>query len=283
MNENFAVFILSYNRPDNVKTLETLKKCKYTGKYYIVIGKDEPKKDLYIEYYGKKVIQFDKEKIMQKFDTGDNFGVQKAVIYARNVCFDIAEKLGIDYFLELDDDYDSFAYRYVKKEILYSCNCKSLDKVFSLMVNFLEVSGANTVAFSQRGETIGGYGAGIITSHVKRKAMNSFFCKTSRRFNFIGTINEDVNSYAYYGQIGKLFFTIMDFSLNQGGTQKVDGGMTSTYLDMGTYFKSFYSVMFAPSCVKIATLGPAHKRIHHKVLWNNCTPKIISDKYKKDR
>ena len=53
------------------------------------------------------------------------------------------------------------------------------------------------------------------------------------------------------------------------------------YLNMGTYVKSFYSVMYAPSCVKISTLGTANKRIHHLVEWDYCVPRIIEDKYQK--
>ena len=55
------------------------------------------------------------------------------------------------------------------------------------------------------------------------------------------------------------------------------GGWTEFYLEMGTYVKSFYSVMYNPSCVKVAEMGDKHKRIHHKVIWNNAVPKIISN------
>lgn len=34
--------------------------------------------------------------------------------------------------------------------------------------------------------------------------------------------------------------------------------------------------------VKISMLNSAHKRIHHKINWNNCVPKIISPKHRKE-
>ena len=34
---NFAVFILTHGRPDNVKTIPTLKKCGYTGNIYFIV------------------------------------------------------------------------------------------------------------------------------------------------------------------------------------------------------------------------------------------------------
>ena len=57
--------------------------------------------------------------------------------------------------------------------------------------------------------------------------------------------------------------------------------MTEIYEREGTYLKSFYSVMTQPSCVKIAQMGNTHKRFHHHVLWDYCTPMIINEKYKK--
>lgn len=46
--------------------------------------------------------------------------------------------------------------------------------------------------------------------------------------------------------------------------------------------KTNYAVMSMPSAVKISMLNSTHKRIHHKISWNNCVPKIISEKYRKE-
>ena len=110
--------------------------------------------------------------------------------------------------------------------------------------------------------------------------MNSFFCSTDRPFKFVGRINEDVNTYVQNGTIGDLFFTIPILSLTQKITQSNKGGL-EIYLDKGTYIKSFYSVMFTPSAVKIALMGDKHIRLHHRVTWNNAVPKIIDEQYKK--
>lgn len=111
--------------------------------------------------------------------------------------------------------------------------------------------------------------------------MNSFFCDVDKPFQFLGRVNEDVNTYTLLGQQGKLIMSISEFMLNQKQTQSNAGGMTSTYLDNGTYVKSFYSVMYSPSCVKVAMMGEKHKRMHHQVNWDACTPKILNEKYKK--
>ena len=61
-------------------------------------------------------------------------------------------------------------------------------------------------------------------------------------------------------------------------TQKEKGGATDMYLDLGTYVKSFMSVICAPSCVKIDfRIG----RVHHIVDYKLCCPKILDSKWRK--
>lgn len=149
------------------------------------------------------------------------------------------------------------------------------------MLNFLDDTGALTVALAQGGDFIGGVDNGNFKRKLLRKAMNSFFCRTDRPYKFFGRINEDTTMYVRYGETGHLIFTTMLFMLNQGQTQKNKGGLTEMYLDSGTFVKSFYSVMYSPSCVKVAAMGDKHMRMHHQVKWECCTPKILSYKYKK--
>ena len=95
-------------------------------------------------------------------------------------------------------------------------------------------------------------------------------------------MNEDVVTYTTLGSRGKLFFSLVPVAIKQIQTQSLSGGMTEAYSESGTYIKSFYAVMSMPSAVKISMLNSAHKRIHHKITWNNCVPKIISKKYRKE-
>ena len=49
--------------------------------------------------------------------------------------------------------------------------------------------------------------------------------------------------------------------------------MTELYLDAGTYVKSFYTVMYCPSCVVVSAMGTAH--------WRYAVPKILRESVKK--
>ena len=277
MHDNFAVFILSHGRPDRIKTLQTLYRGGYTGKWYIVIDNEDSKADEYLARYGEKVIIFDKLETSQIFDTADNFSDRRTVVYARNACFDIAEKMGLTYFLQLDDDYTGFLYRYIEDGKLRGQTIKNLNRIFDIMLDFLDNTGALTVAMVQGGDLIGGKQNANFAKGLLRKAMNTFFCRTDRRFKFVGRINEDVNTYVKLGSEGKLFLSVCNLCMVQEQTQSNSGGMTDVYLSSGTYLKSFYSVMFCPSCVTVKMMGDKHYRLHHHVNWRNAVPKILSE------
>jgi hypothetical protein len=97
-------------------------------------------------------------------------------------------------------------------------------------------------------------------------------------------LNDDVSTYVTLGRQGKLLFTCMQISLNQMPTQTQAGGITEAYLDVGTYVKSFFTVMFAPSCTKIGEFGDHRSpqyRIHHDINWERCAVKLLHEKHRK--
>ena len=278
--DDFAVFILTHGRPDRIHTLKTLEKQGYTGDWYLIIDNEDKMADEYYKNYGDKVIMFDKKAISLTFDTADLSDDRRAIVYARNACFQIAKELGIKYFVEFDDDYTSFNLRYPKEGKLAARMLDNLDDIFEMMLDFLEDTQALTVCFSQGGDHIGGL-TGRWKKGLIRKVMNSFFCRTDRPFQFLGRVNEDVNTYTYLGSKGELMLTTTDLMLVQLQTQSNQGGMTDLYLDSGTYLKSFYTVMYMPSAVEIREMGTANRRLHHHVKWNNCVPMILNERYKK--
>lgn len=278
----FVVFILTHGRAYNMHTYRALKNSGYTGDIIFVVDNEDSMVKDYQELYGiENVYVFDKLKKSKEVDPMDLSEDRRAILYARCACFDIAEELGYDYFLELDDDYANFRSRVINGDSLDTVYIKDFDSLVNIVLEFLEVSNAHTVALSQIGDFIGGKNSKMCKDKLSRKAMNAFFCKTSRRFNWFGRMNEDVSTYITLGSRGYLFFTISDVSIDQLATQSLSGGMSSSYADSGTYVKTFYTIMSAPSCVKMYTIGVTHKRFHHLIDWNSAVPKIISSRYKK--
>ena len=111
--------------------------------------------------------------------------------------------------------------------------------------------------------------------------MNSFFCSTERKFQFIGAMNDDVNTYVTLGSRGCLFLTIPVLSLTQKQTQKQKSGLTDMYLKFGTYCKSFTTAMMYPSSAKVAMIQSNNPRLHHAINWKTAVPQIIREKHKK--
>lgn len=281
-NKDFVVFILSHGRADNVITLNSLlNKCHYTGDWYIICDNEDSTLNKYYKNFGEnKVIVFNKLDESKTFDTFDLSQDRRTIVYARNACFKIAKELGYKYFLELDDDYDTFEFRYPDGKKLKTLIPNNIDSVFNAFLEYYKSIDALTIAFAQGGDFLGGLDGSVYSKKILRKAMNSFFCCVDRPFKFIGRINEDVNTYTSLGGKGELLLTITDVMIKQVATQENKGGMTGVYNTLGTYTKSFYTVICSPSCVKIAMMGNNHTRIHHQVSWENCTPKIISERFK---
>ena len=284
MREDFCAFILTHGRPDKVHTLRTLRSHGYTGKVFIVIDDEDQTGEEYKRIYGDDVLVFSKDEVGQYTDQFDNFFDRRTILWARNACWDLAKQMGYRYFIQLDDDYTSWLHRRRGKGHSYSSSVvaeeyhgwtiKNLDAVFDALVRLVETTPIKTVALSQGGDHIGGE---LGKRRFRRKAMNSFICDIAKPFLFRGRINEDVNTYVDRGRTGDLFFTDMQLQLNQLETQKNAGGMTEVYLDSGTYVKSFYTVMAAPSCTSIGLMGRFNKRLHHKINWRKAVPLIIPE------
>lgn len=281
---NFGAFILTHNRPGNVKTLKTLERCGYTGKVFLVVDDEDPALDEYKRRFVGMVKVFSKAEVAQGMDEMEQDPDRRTVVYARNACHQFAVEENLTHYIQLDDDYTFFATREVDKDNrLRQYDTTRLDTVFEAMCDFLDKTPALTVAFAQGGDYIGGAGNPLWWKGLTRKAMNSFICRTDRPFTFIGRINEDVNTYTKLGNRGELLFTVTKFCLGQTPTQSNAGGMTDTYLDGGTYLKTFPTVMLQPSSVKVQMMGGSKggNRLHHSVAWKNTVPEILSEEYRR--
>lgn len=281
-NNEICIFIISHGRPDKLYTLETLKKAGSKLPIYIVIDDEDEKIDLYKKNKNYNCIIFNKKHYSLLVDNYDNTGSRRTTTHARNACFDIANNLGYKYFLVLDDDYTSFKFR-INDKLNHPHSCpnmkKSIDNVILKTLNYYKTANFKSLCFSQGGDWFGG--SDNFNKKPKRKAMNSFFCSTDRRFWFISRLNEDVNTYMSLGIIDNVFLTIPFIQLDQLTTQKNKGGMSDAYLSSGTYTKSFYTVISRPDCCVVNQMGSSNKRFHHLINWKTAVPVIISEDYKK--
>ena len=160
-HNGFVAFILTHGRPDRVLTYEKLRKHGYTGKIYIVCDDEDKTLPEYRKRFGD-VLVFSKSEIAKTFDEGDNFGDRRAIIYARNACFELARQIGATHFIELDDDYTYFKFRFDDQLRWHGADVQDLDAVFDMLLDYFNSAPMLTLAIGQGGDYIGGC---IITSN----------------------------------------------------------------------------------------------------------------------
>jgi len=117
---DFCIFIISYQRANNVKTYKTLQKCNCKYPIFIVVSDDDTQINQYKKNFSENnLVIYSKREYIGKFDYMDNrIDKLSSAVFPRNAVFDIAKKLGYPFFLVLDDDYGNFEYRYMQNNKL---------------------------------------------------------------------------------------------------------------------------------------------------------------------
>lgn len=275
MRNDFAMFILSHGRAGNVITIDTLHRCGYGGKIFIVIDDEDEQEERYIREYGaENVIIFSKSEYAEKADTVSTSGERKTPLFARNAICEIANELGYSYFGMWDDDIGNLSYRYDDSGSLRGKKIINLDDIFSSMIDFMENTGTDCMAFTNDGGLIGGT-KGRFSEGLRRQAANTYILKTGSHSPFIGTYNEDLQYSLLKAQIGQLVFelTCICFHAPERGSNK--GGLSETYQEKNWYYINFHSVVCMPYAVKI------NKDLKLTINWRNSFPCIISERWKK--
>jgi hypothetical protein len=283
MRNDFAVFILSHGRANEIMTVEMLKKGHYTGDWFVVIDNEDDQEHIYREKFGEHVLQFDKKAEAERTDTGDLDDDRRVGVFARNAIQDMAKAMGYKYHLQLDDDFSGISFRMPKgdKNKLTSQRCKHLDKLFEAMCEYMDNSPIAWLSFALSSDYLGGTDNKRYQSGLFPKTMGSFLMRADQIVYFRMRMNDDITTCVASWHIGLPNYSIMKVMVETPQTQAMKGGMTEIYQDNGTYRKSFYSVMCCPSFVTIGKQGITHFRIHHQIHWNNCAPKILNEKWKK--
>ena len=281
-SKKYAIFILTHKRPDRQITLRTLEKSGYTGKVYLLCDTDDPTLPQYKEQYGDMVKTFSKKKALKKFDLMTNAPKFNAVVFARNAVYEVARKMGLDYIVVMDDDYSVFNFSIDRTGFYKRSKVTDMNGVIRAHLRFLKNAKLSTLAFAQGGDFVGGWNGTITKNNFRplRKAMNTFFFDVNRPVQFNGAINEDATMGVEVARQGGVVLTDCLLQLEQTNTQEAEGGLTDIYKDDGTYQKSFYTLMAAPSSTKVM-YQRAVGRVHHFINGDCAYPKIISAEHKK--
>lgn len=278
MNNLPHIFIPSYKRANNLKTVNYLEKFEYPSKLiHVVVDDETPDLDDYkyqAQSRGFKLHIFNLNEAQRRYDFVYALpaSMKRTTGMARNMFFDIAKELNIKIFGYMDDDtlYFSIRPNQVYKRI---ANKDDIKIAFALLAEFIDKHKIGLIALPQIGD---------IFHHdsdylLKYKTRNCIFFNTDyiehgeRGFlgddisMFMSVLNEGLFTGSLWGAI----------YLNQANTAKQAGGLTEIYKEAKLMSKALICPIQFPSCVWVEKQKMNGGRIHHHIDYRYLVPKIL--------
>lgn len=277
MKNDVHIFIPSYHRPNNLKTV----------KYFLSIGWDADKIHVCIDSATDDIGDYQEQASKQGFNLHvfDMDEARKRYDYvhrpskacrsagqARNMFFDIAKSLGLDFYVVQDDDTNAFQKKYHGKYI----GMATIDDVRAVFDGIREMMQRRHIGLfgvSQTGDFIGGNNDKI----YRKKVMNTTFYDT--RFIYRGErgVQDDDTS---------LFVGVMNYGLFTGSlgdglvlqqmqSAKQSGGLTDLYNECKLLNKSLVTPIQFPSAIYAEKQKMNGNRLHHHIQTKYLYPMIL--------
>ena len=278
MRNDFAVFILTHGRANQQKTLETLKKCGYTGRLYLVIDDEDAQGPEYYRRYRGQVIEFSKKEIEKTFDTMSNAKEYRSVVYARNASYGLAKERGIRFILMLDDDITNLTFRVVRDNKLKGFGVHNIDRLFADMVEYMETANVSMLGFSQAGAFIGGASSQKYQDGCQRVLSQAMLVDVENPVVFRGIFNEDLHVSLDAGLAGKTALATMLVSITSPKRTTNKGGLHDLYVENSSYARDFYTVLAHPS---VANITSNKQETTLRITRNGIAPMILNESFKK--
>lgn len=268
--KDFAVFILSHNRAENIDTLDMLKKTKYSGKYYVVISTDDHQISRYKELIApENLLIFDKDSINVDSMTPSSNKKRNSPLYARQyICNYVRNNTNYKYFLMADDDIKQVVHKVNNNGRMKNIVVNDINPIFIYFIQFLCCSD-NLAGVSPS------YGAGFIGGikdilKVGRDCFQFVFFKTSKIKDYVGFREEDT------------LLSLINFEyiyIRFCGMAKV-----TPIMGRGVGGNEYKEKEFPPSLFPFIVRPSGIKPIafmRRKRFNKFCYPKIIREQYKK--
>ena len=283
MLDKFAIFICTHGRPNKQSTLKALRSQGYTGKVYLVLDDTDKSIQQYINNFGTdNLIIFNKQHYIDTVDTGVVPPNYKTILYAKVAVEDIAKHMTLTSFVIADDDITKFRIRYIVEDSLRSFSEVELDKIFEAYNTYLLEANFTALGVCSNVQLIAGksvFNPDIIAKF--RTPYNFVFRNITKEVNWVSSFGEDIITAINSNKRGSLMWSIpyCQIDLTPPGSC-ADGGMSEVYKSISTFKLCEYDFMYNPSSILLRTHG---KVWNAQILKNQAFPKIVSDKYKKEK
>ena len=286
------IFIPSYHRAYNIKT----------AKFLIKKGYDKKKVHVFIDDVTNDIDEYKKEtkKIgcnLHIFNMNESRArydyihrpskSRRSAGQCRNMFYDFAKKLNIDFYLVMDDDTTGFEVRPygVYKRL---ANFNEMVLVFNAIKEFMLKHKIGVFGLSQTGDMF----ARTNTKVLRNKVMNTTFINTKYIYRGERGVQDNDTS-QFVGIMNEGFFTgslASGLVLKQTSSATVSGGLTDLYNECKLLNKSLIVPIQFPSLCYAEKQKRNGGRLHHKITNKYLYPKLIKgtrtniawDTYKED-
>ena len=271
------VFIPSYHRADNLKTVRYLEKIDYDMQHvYVFVDDEADDRERYkavAKQYGFHLVVFDMTEARKRFDYVHRASVsRRSAGQARNMFQDYAKKKGIEQYVVMDDDTKDFQFR-VKGVWVHNASGETVKKTFDMVAEMMRRYRIGLFGVSQTGDFYGG----MYLAMMIRKVMNVKFYDT--RFIYRGERGvQDDDTSQFAGVLNEGLFTgsLADgITLQQTISATAKGGLTDLYNECKLYNKAMVTPIQYPSAIRAERQVMNGNRIHHRIDYKYLAPRLM--------
>ena len=276
------IFIPSYHRPKNLRTVKYFRKIGWDMRYITVFIDDET--DDISEYeetaseYGFNLHVFDMEEARRKYDYVHRASQsRRSAGQARNMFQDYATEKDIDFYVVIDDDTQMFT-SYMQRHKLKDCDI--IRRSFLAIEDLMRKRKIGVMGFPQQGDFLGGYKQGLFI----RKVMNTTFYLLPYIYRGERGVQGDDTS-LFTGIINEGLFTGTiqhSLVLQQVQSATQEGGLTDLYNECKLLNKALVTVIQFPSAIFAEKQESNGNRVHHKIRYKHLGPVIIKGTKEQD-
>ncbi len=271
------VFIPSYHRADNLKTVRYLEKIDYDMQHvYVFVDDEADDRERYkavAKQYGFHLVVFDMTEARKRFDYVHRASVsRRSAGQARNMFQDYAKKKGIEQYVVMDDDTNDFQFR-IKGIYVHKASGETVKKTFDMIAAMMRRYRIGLFGVSQTGDFYGG----MHLAMMRRKVMNVTFYDT--RFIYRGERGvQDDDTSQFVGVLNEGLFTgsLADgITLQQTISATAKGGLTDLYNECKLYNKAMVTPIQYPSAIRAERQVMNGNRIHHRIDYKYLAPRLL--------
>ena len=273
------IFIPSYHRAENIKTVNYFVKIGYpVDKLHVVIDDEADDVESYkgvAESYGFNLHIFDMQEARHRYDYIHRPSkARRSAGQARNMFYDIAKSLSIDFYVVIDDDTNCYENRPFGK-YKGKATLKNFEIVFGGVEKMMRRYHVGLFGLSQTGEL---FNAGELDRGLLRtKIMNTTFVLMPYVYRGERGIQDNDTS-QFVAALNEGYFVASFRSglvLNQVQSATAAGGLTDLYKECRLLNKSLVCPITYPSAIHAERQKMNGGRLHHRINYRYIAPKIL--------